>query len=267
MGLSHPRFITADVGMAAPEAVDEQASSRSSRAMMWHSIEDLKKFCCIMPHIPQASPVKLCKKELACLICAALKQKPTFEDGAYKVAPQMQEIVQRSVDDPQSPLKYIKEGTQWQDFYLQAMLFLLGHKYARDILCRLGHRALPQQEIAALAVQQKLQTVWVEIRKLKNQYIVRVTQPMDRKLYARWHIEMFPDFHERHTTHMNVDSIGSAVQAAMEIAWVVQYTRIEQIMKWVFLSQEMQTSLDTYAAACTRENRDAEIPDARDQPL
>jgi hypothetical protein len=72
---------------------------------------------------------------------------------------------------------------------------------------------------------------------------------------------MFPDFHDRHTSHMNLDNIESAVQAVMGIAWIVQYTRIESIMKWVFLSQDMQTSLDTYVAACTMENRDAQISD------
>jgi hypothetical protein len=146
MGLSHPRFITADVGMAAPEAVDEQASSRSSRAMMWHSIEDLKKHCCIMPDISQASPVKLCNKEITCLFCAALKQAPRFNDEAYKVAPEMTEMLQGSVDDPQSPLKHIKEGTQWQEFYIQAMLFLLNNDYVRDTLRGQGDRALPQRE-------------------------------------------------------------------------------------------------------------------------
>ena len=72
---------------------------------------------------------------------------------------------------------------------------------------------------------------------------------------------MFTDFHERHTRHMNLDNIGSAVQVAMGTAWIVQYTRIESIMKWVFLSQDMQTLLDTYVAACTSENRDAQISD------
>ena len=56
---------------------------------------------------------------------------------------------------------------------------------------------------------------------------------------------------------MSADTIGSAVQAAMGIAWIVQYTEIEPIMKWVFLSQDMQTSLNTYVAACASEKRDA----------
>jgi len=72
---------------------------------------------------------------------------------------------------------------------------------------------------------------------------------------------MFPEFHERHTYYMSADTIGSAVQAAMGIAWIVQYTEIEPIMKWVFLSQDMQTSLNTYVAACTSEKRDTEILD------
>jgi len=262
MGLSHPRFITADVGMAAPEAVDEQSSLRESQAMMWHSIEDLKRYCCIMPqpgHPPQS--VGRCNEESECIACAALAQFSTSDDQAYSVAEEMKIMLQGSVDDPQSPLKEIEEGTEWHDFYLKAMMFLSNNKYARKVLCYLGHRALPLPEIAALACQKGLLCVWVEIRLFRNQYMVRVTKAMSSKLYAQWHIQMFPDFHKRHTSHMNADNIGSAVQAAMGIAWVVQYTGIEQIMKWVFLSQEMQTSLDTYAAACTRENRDAEIPD------
>jgi len=101
----------------------------------------------------------------------------------------------------------------------------------------------------------------VEIRSVTNQYMVRVTKDMGSKLYSQWHIKMFPDFHDRYTKHMNVDSIGPAVQAAKGITWVVQFKSIDKIMKWMFLSQQMQTSLDTYAAACTRENRDAEISD------
>ena len=91
--------------------------------------------------------------------------------------------------------------------------------------------------------------------------MVRVTKDMGSKLYAQWHIQMFPDFHKRHTSHMNVDNIGSAVQAAMGIAWIVQYTEIEPIMKCLFLSQDMQTSLNTYVAACASEKRDTEILD------
>ena len=53
--------------------------------------------------------------------------------------------------------------------------------------------------------------------------------------------------------HMNVDSIESAVQAALQ--------KIENIIKCVFLSQQMQTSLETYAAAYTIENRNAKISD------
>jgi hypothetical protein len=60
---------------------------------------------------------------------------------------------------------------------------------------------------------------------------------------------------------MSADTIGSAVQAAMGLAWFIQHMRIAPIMKWVFLSQDMQTSLNTYVAACTSEKRDAEILD------
>ena len=214
-----------------------------------------------MPQIGHAQSVRRCKKESECLICAALEQARTIEDQAYKVAPEMQLILQGSVDDPQSPLTEIKEGTQWQDFYLQTMLFLLGHKYARNGLWHLGHRALPLQEIAGLACQDALKCVWVEIRLLRNQYIVRVTKTMDRKLYGQWRIEMFPEFHKRHAYYMNADTIGSAVQAAMGIAWIVQYTEIEPIMKCLFLSQDMQASLNTYVAACANEKRDTEILD------
>ena len=60
---------------------------------------------------------------------------------------------------------------------------------------------------------------------------------------------------------MNVDSIESGVQAAMGITWIAQSQKIENIIKCVFLSQQMQASLETYAAAYTRENRDTKISD------
>ena len=72
IGLSHLRFITADVGMAAPEAVDEQSRLRESQAMMWYAIEDLNRYCCIMPEseYPQQS-VGQCNEEAECIVCAA----------------------------------------------------------------------------------------------------------------------------------------------------------------------------------------------------
>jgi hypothetical protein len=60
---------------------------------------------------------------------------------------------------------------------------------------------------------------------------------------------------------MNVDCIESAVQTAMGITWIVQSQKIENIIKCAFLSQQMQASLETHAAAYTRENRDTKISD------
>jgi hypothetical protein len=60
---------------------------------------------------------------------------------------------------------------------------------------------------------------------------------------------------------MSADTIGSAVQAAMGLAWFVQFIRFEPIMKWAFLSKDMQTSIDTHVAAYTNEERDRKMLD------
>ena len=196
MGLSHPRFIRADVGMDGPEAVDAQ-TLRELQAMTWHSIEDLRQYCCIMPDSLPGHPKQSgipCNQEAACIVCAASAHLNKPDSEPYKLPEKTKYKLNGCVEDPQSPLTEIKKGTEWHEFYLQAMQFLLQEKHTRNNLSYLGHRALPLPEIAALACQEKLNSVWVEIRSVTNQYMVRVTKDMGSKLYGQWTSKCFQIF-------------------------------------------------------------------------
>jgi hypothetical protein len=88
MGLFHPRFMRADVGMDGPETVDAQ-TWRELQAMMWHSIIDSQQHCYIMPDSLPEHPKQsgaLCNEEAACIVCAACKYLSKSDSEAYKFA-------------------------------------------------------------------------------------------------------------------------------------------------------------------------------------
>ena len=64
--------------------IDVERIRREMHAMMWHPIEDLRNYCCIMPSTMgatqpqhgQPQPISTrCNQVATCLVCAAFAQK------------------------------------------------------------------------------------------------------------------------------------------------------------------------------------------------
>jgi hypothetical protein len=207
----------------------------------------------------------LCNQLTQCILCAGFAHLDKSIKNAYLETENLQTILQGALINPQEPLQCIQHNTTWQDFYIIAMQYFVNEKLIRKKFSHLGARGLPLKEVQAVAASHGLQhsEICVEICRLQTgkdqQIMVRVTKDMGNWLYGQWHIATFPDAHQRLTLNLNTEHIGDVTEAVLGIAWLLQFAKIPELRKWMLLSQQMQASLETYAATATRENNDAEI--------
>ena len=260
--------------MAASVTDFAEITQEELDAMAWHPSESLQGHCCIkvemlknfqQQHKQTEQSMALCNLPAQCILCAGLAHMDKTMKGAYEDSENLKVILEGALNDPTCLLQSIEDNTTWQDFYINAMQYLGNQKLLRKRLSHLGARSLPLSEVRAVAASRGLQqsSILVEIRSMQtlreSQYMVRITKDMGNWLYGQWHIATFPEAHQRFTLHLNTEHIGDVTEAVLGIAWLVQFVKIPKLQKWVLLSQQMQASLETYAATATKNYKDAEI--------
>ena len=260
--------------MAASVTNLAEITQQELDSMAWHPIESLQRHCCInveliknaqQQHEQMNQSTVLCNQPSACILCAGFAHiEPTMKD-AYLESEKLETMLEGALSEPQCLLQSIDDNTKWQDFYINAMQYLVNDRHTQNKLSQLGARGLPLAEIMAVAVSSGLKhsSILVEIRSIQTlrdrQFMVRVTRDMGNWLYGQWHIATFPDAHQRLTLNLHRERIGDVTKAVLGIAWLVQFAKIPKLQKWVLLSQQMQASLETYAETATRADNDVKI--------
>ena len=133
--------------------------------MAWHPIESLQRHCCIkvemikngqQQHEQTEQSTALCNQPAECILCAGFAHLDKTMKDAYLESEKLKIILEGALNDPQCPLQSIEDKTKWQDFYINAMQYLVHEKHTRKSLSHLGARGLPLAEVQAVAASRGL---------------------------------------------------------------------------------------------------------------
>jgi hypothetical protein len=120
--------------------------------MAWHPLESLQRHCCInVEHIKNAQQqyeqmkqsTLLCNKPSACILCAGFAHIEQTMKVAYLESEKLKMRLEEALSEPQCLLQSIDDNTKWQDFYINAMKYLVNERHTQKKLSQLGARGLP----------------------------------------------------------------------------------------------------------------------------